>query len=376
MTNSGPDSRSETLFTKHFSSLPEPRRTDRGNFKYPLEEILFLVLSSTICGYFEWKLMVSFGKNKLEWLRKFYPYQNGIPSHDVLNDVFNRLNHKEFNKCFISWVNSIADLSQGRLVAIDGKTVRGRASQFKDLNLHIVSAFCSKNGISIGQKIVDSKSNEIIAIPELLNLIAIKGCVITTDAMGCQKNIVNAIIEKEADYILMVKDNQPHLKEQIEKVFKIQNPDLIAIKEDLDHGRIEKRTCNIITKLEFLDDCQDWNSLKSIIQVCSERTIKRTGVNSLEIRYYISSLSENPELINSYIRKHWSIENNLHWNLDVIFKEDGQLNYAGNAAQNMNMIKKMALSMVDAEKETKNSKPLKMAEALLNDTYREKIMKL
>ena len=376
MTNNGPDSTSETLFTKHFSTLPEPRRTDRGNFQYPLEEILFLALASTICGYFEWKLMVTFGKNKLEWLRKFYPYKNGIPSHDVLNKVFNRLNYKEFNKCFTAWVNDIADLSEGRLVSIDGKTVRGMASKFKDSNLHIVSAFCSKNGISVGQKMVDDKSNEITAIPELLDLIAITGCIITIDAMGCQKNIANKIIENQADYILMVKDNQPHLKEQIEKVFNIQKSDFMDIEEDCGHGRIEKRTCDVITNLDFLDDCQDWNSLKSVVRITSERTIKKTNISSTETKYYISSLSKNAKLINNSVRGHWAIENNLHWNLDVIFKEDGQLNYAGNATQNMNLIKKMALSMVDKEKSTKKSKPNKMLEALLEDTYREKIMNL
>jgi predicted transposase YbfD/YdcC len=374
MTNSGPTSLSETLFSKHFSAFKEPRRIEKGNFQYPLEEILFLALACSVCGIFEWKLMVTFGNSKIEWLRKFYPYKNGIPSHDVLNRVFNRLVFKEFNECFISWVNSIADISEGRVIALDGKTIRGTASKYPNSKLHIVSAFCHKNGISLGQKIVDDKSNEITAIPELLDLIAIKGCIVTIDAMGCQKDIAKKIIDNDGDYILMVKNNQPHLKEQIEKLFSIKKPEFSDVEEDLGHGRIEKRTCDVITNLDFLYDCQDWTSLSSIIRITSERTIKKTDVSSTETRFYISSLSGDAKLINNSIRKHWSIENNLHWNLDVIFKEDKQLNYAGNAPQNMNLIKKIALSMVDIEKSTKKSKPQKMCEALLNDCYREELM--
>lgn len=377
MTTSGPKILSQSLFTQHFSTLKEPRRTTKGNFQYPLDEILFLTISSIISGWYEdWEDIIFFGENKLSWLQKFYPYQNGIPSHDVLNKLFNRLDTKEFNLCFIKWVNSIASKSDGRVIPIDGKTVRGMASQFSDSKLHIVSAFCAKNGLCLGQVKVDSKSNEITAIPELLDLMTVKGCIITIDAMGCQRDIAKKIIEKEADYILMAKDNQAELKEQIEKVFRIQSTEMIDVQEDLDHGRIEKRTCEVITKLDFLDTKENWTGLGSIIKITSERTIKKTGLYSSETRFYISSLLGDAKLINNSIRSHWAIENNLHWCLDVIMKEDGQLNYIGNAAENMNMMKKMALGMLANEKSSKLSKAKKMKKALLDEAYRELLLKV
>lgn len=377
MTTSGPLTPCQSLFTQYFSTLEEPRRTTKGNFQYPLEEILFLTISSVISGWHEeWDDISFFGKNNLVWLRKFYPFENGIPSHDVLNKLFNRLNTKEFNICFMKWIDSIASKSAGRVIAIDGKTVRGMASRFSDSKLHIVSAFCAKNELCLGQIKVGSKSNEITAIPELLDLIAIKGCIITIDAMGCQRKIAKEIIEKEADYILAVKENQPELKEQIEKLFAIQKPEMTDVQEELDHGRIERRTCEVITKLDFLDTDENWIGLRSIIKITSERTFKNTGVHSTESRLYISSLLENAMLINSSIRSHWAVENNLHWSLDVIFKEDGQLNYIGNAAENMNMMKKMALGMIANEKTTKSSKARKMKKALLDVHYRELMLRV
>ncbi len=377
MTTQGPETLTNTLFTIHFTDLEEPRRTTKGNFKYPLEEILFLTISSIISGWFEdWEDITYFGKTQLEWLRKFYPYKNGIPSHDVINRLFNSLDAKAFNTCFINWVDAIAVKSNGRVIPIDGKTVRGMASKYSNSKLHIVSAFCSENGLSLGQVKVDSKSNEITAIPELLDLLAIESCIITIDAMGCQKAIAEKIVGKQADYILMVKDNQAELKAQIEKVFNIQACDDAHIKEDLDHGRIESRTCEVITKLDFLDTKQDWKELSSIIRVTSERILKKTGNHSCETRYYISSLQTNARLLNQYIRSHWAIENNLHWNLDVIMKEDGQKNYKGNAAENMNIMKKMALGMLVNEKTFKKSKTKKMKRALIDNDYRELLLKV
>ena len=377
MTTTGTNSLPSSLFTHHFNTLTEPRRVTKGNFQYPLDEILFLTISSIISGWHEdWDDISYFGKTHLPWLRKFYPFTNGIPSHDVLNRLFNRLNTKEFNTCFMSWVASIAIQSEGRVVALDGKTIRGMASKFNDSKLHIVSAFCAKNGLSLGQVKTNDKSNEITAIPELLDLIAIKGCIITIDAMGCQRAIAEKIIEKEADYILMVKDNQLELKEQIEKVFCIQKSETIHIQEDCDHGRIEKRTCEVISKLDFLDTKDNWKSLKSIVKITSERTIKKTSLKSLETRFYITSLPNDALLLNNSIRSHWSIENNLHWNLDVIMREDGQLNYKGNAAENMNIIKKIALAMLTSEKNIKKSKKHKMKRALLDEHYRELLLKI
>ncbi len=376
MATSDPGSSPDPLFTQHFSTLKEPRRTTKGNFQYPLDEILFLTISAIIGGFDDWDDIVYYSKLKIDWLRKFFPYKNGIPSHDVLNRVFNRLDTKEFNTCFIEWINSIAALTDGRVIALDGKTVRGAASRLGGPKLHIVSAFCAKNEMSLGQVKVCDKSNEITAIPELLDLIDVERCIVTIDAMGCQTKIADKIIERGADYILMVKDNQAELKEQVEKIFRIQRPGMTDIEEDLGHGRIEKRTCDVITKLDFLDGQDHWGGLGSIIRIVSERTDKRTNVYSCETRYYISSLKEGAKLFNNSIRSHWAIENNLHWTLDVVMKEDGQRNYIGNAAENMNMMKKMALAMIVNEKTTKKSKAKKMKKALLEDSYRELVLKV
>lgn len=363
------------LFIKHFSTLKDPRRTGKGNFSYPLNEILFLVISSIICGWSEWKEMVYFGNQNLEWLRKFYPYKNGIPSHDTLEHVFKHLDTKQFNRCFIDWIASISRQSDGNVIALDGKTVRGAASMFGDSKLHIVSAFCSVNKLCLGQLKVGDKSNEITAIPELLDLISIKGHIITIDAMGCQKEIAEKIINKEADYILAVKDNQPELKEQVKKIFSIQRVEKTHVMEDIDHGRIEKRTCDVIENLNFLDDKEDWASLRTIIRITSERTIKKTMQTSVETRYYISSLSGvTGKKFNESVRAHWSIENQLHWSLDVIMREDGQRNWTGNTAENLNMMNKIALGMLANEKTQKMSKKLKMKKALLEPDYREIVM--
>tara|TARA_R110002049_G_scaffold292956_1_gene477736 strand:- start:10649 stop:11479 length:831 start_codon:yes stop_codon:yes gene_type:complete len=276
----------------------------------------------------------------------------------------------------MKWAGSIATKTEGRVIPIDGKTVRGNASNLNSSKLHIVSAFCAKNALCLGQVKVGSKSNEITAIPELLDLIAVKGCTVTIDAMGCQRAIAEKIIDKEADYILMVKENQAELKEQIEKVFRIQKPEKTNIQEDLGHGRIEKRTCEAITKLDFLDTKENWTGLRSVIKITSERTIKKTDVYSSETRYYISSLLGDAALMNNSIRNHWAIENNLHWSLDVIMKEDGQLNYVANAAENMNMMKKMALGMIVNEKSIKKSKAKKMKKALMDESYRELLLRV
>jgi predicted transposase YbfD/YdcC len=375
MTTKGPEL-SQNYFKTHFSPLPEPRRTKKGNFIYPLEEILFLTISATISGCRSWESIAEFGKLKIDWLGKFYSYKNGTPSHDAIGDLFSLLDSKKFGQCFMAWVKCVADIAESEVVAFDGKTIKGLASTSKQYPLHIVTAFCTKNKISLGQMSVEDKSNEIIAIPKLLDLLTLQGCIVTTDAMGCQKKIAEKIREKGADYILQVKENQAELKEQVEKLFKRSSTKETAIFNDFGHGRIENRTCEVISDLTFLDTKEEWKDLKSIVRITSERTIKKTGYTSKEFRYYITSLPSNASKINTSIRSHWGIENNLHWNLDVIFNEDGQLKRKGNSAENFNIISKVALGLIENEKTTKKSKPMKILNALLNDEYREKIMKL
>lgn len=262
------------------------------------------------------------------------------------------------------------------MVAFDGKTIRGVGSSSRKYPIHIVTAFCTKNRISLGQETVEDKSNEIVAIPKLLDLLTLKDCIVTTDAMGCQTKIAEKIIDKGANYILQVKENQKELKEQIEKLYSLNTPKNIDIKTDCGHGRIETRTCEVVTDLTFLDGKDKWKNLNSVVRIESIREIKKTGSKSTEFRYYITSLNGNAKLINNSIRSHWGIENNSHWNLDVIFNEDGQLKRKGNSAENFNIINKAALRLIKNEKTVTLSKPLKRLRAALSDDYREKILKV
>jgi len=375
MTSTGPEP-AKNLFKEHFSTLKDPRRTSKGNLMYPLEEILFLTISAVISGCTAWITIAEFGRLKTDWLRKFYSYRNGTPSHDAISDLFSILDPKLFGECFVNWIRAVADTADSGVVAFDGKTVRGPGSDSRKYPLHIVTAFCTKNRISLGQQSVGDKSNEITAIPELLDLLTLKGCIVTTDAMGCQKKIAEKIREKEADYILQVKDNQKELKEQVQKLYALNVPAEVDTEIDFGHGRIETRKCEVITELAFLDGKEGWKDLRSVVRIESVREIKKTGVKTTEHRYYITSIKGGAKLVNNSIRSHWGIENNLHWNLDVIFKEDGQLKRKGNSAENFNIINKTALGLIENEKTAKMSKPLKRLRASLSDEYREKIMKV
>ncbi|CAN5325734.1 ISAs1-like element ISEc26 family transposase [soil metagenome] len=362
------------VFHEYFTTLEEPRRTNKGRFFYPLEEILFLSISAVVSGSDSWTTICTFGQIKLDWLRKFYPYKNGIPSHDVLGKLFARLDDKEFAKCFSSWVNSISELTKGEVVAVDGKTIRRSGDGALDKSpLHVVSAYASGNRVCLGQEAVSEKSNEITAIPELLKVLDIKGCTVTIDAMGCQKKIAKQILDNKADYILMVKDNQKELKEQVEHLFKITAA-VSDTQYDVGHGRAETRVCEVIDDLRFLDVSEEWDGLKSVVRVKSERYDKKTGKMSHQDRYYISSLPSDAKYINNAVRKHWAIENNLHWSLDVIFKEDESLKKKGNSALNYGLMAKMALVLIEKETTPKLSKPNKRYRAALDDDFRAKIL--
>jgi predicted transposase YbfD/YdcC len=365
---------SNSIFHTSFSPLPDPRRTTKGHFQYPLDEILFLVISAVLCGADGWVSIHTFGKSKQAWLRQYFPYKKGIPSHDVLGKLFALIDPIAFNKCFSQWINSLSDLTAGEVVAIDGKTLCGSSSEDRPA-FHLVSAYATRNRLCLAQQCVDEKSNEITAIPVLLDMLAIHGCVVTIDAMGCQKEIAQKILDKGADYILMVKDNQKGLKEQIEKVFALEKPSSSHQQNDMGHGRVEKRECDVVDKLTFLDDRSGWPGLQSIVRIKSERAEKKTGKISQQTRYYISSLQEGAVQFNAKVRQHWAIENNLHWSLDVVFNEDALLMKSGNSAVNFSIISKMALALLDKEKSTKMSKPSKRLTAALNDEYRSLLLK-
>ena len=362
-------------FIELVSLLKDHRRIDKGNIRHSLSEIFFLTLAAVVSGCNTWETIEEFGNLKLDWFRKFFPYRYGIASHDTLGAFYSAFDRKTFGAFFMEFTQKISQ-KDARVVAIDGKTVRGVASKFGDDPLHIVSAFCTNNRLTLGQETVHEKSNEITAIPTLLELLDLKNCVITIDAMGCQKTIAEKIIKSEGDYILQVKDNQKDLKSQIEKIFVSQKISSEHITRDTGHGRIEKRTCSVIDNTTFLDGKEEWTGLKAVVQIQSEVYQKNTGLKSESTRYYITSLEANAHQLAQDIRAHWGIENNLHWNLDVIFKEDFQLKRKGNSTENFNMIVKLALGLIERETTKKKSKPIKRLIASINDSYRELILNL
>ena len=371
------DQKVHSAFSSFFSELKDPQRIAKSNHLYPLEEILFLTIAAVVSGADTWTSISLCGRAKLDWLRRFFPFTHGIPSHDVLGKVFAALDSQAFSSCFVSWIESMAHITAGEVVSIDGKTLRGSEDKANGKSaLHVVSAFATANGLCLGQVKVDSKSNEITAIPELLELLALKGCIVTLDAMGCQKDIAGAIKKKDADYVLMVKGNQKELKDQVEKLFSISPVKEAYSSNELGHGRIEHRLCEVVDQLEFLDDKEEWPGLTSVVRITSERIIKQTGKGNTETRYYITSLKADAKLIHDAVRSHWAVENNLHWSLDVIFREDASLKKKDHSALNFNIIAKMALTLIDQEKSTKKSKPSKRLLAALDDGYRAKILKV
>ena len=363
-----------SVFSKFFSTLPDPRRTHKGNFLYPFEEILFLTISAIVSDAKSWEQIRVFAEDQQEWLRKFYPYTNGIPSADVLERLFARLDTDAFNECFISWIGEMTGTLKEEIIAFDGKTARG--SKFSGSPaLHMVSAFASNNRVTLGQVAVDEKSNEITAIPKLLDLLTVKGCIVTADAMGCQKEIASKIREKKADYILQVKGNQRTLLEEVENVFSITQTASVDHRQDFGHGRIESRNCSVITDLTFLDEKAHWKDIKSIVRLERNTVHKQDMKQSIQTSYYISSAKFSAEKFNDAIRGHWAIENNLHWSLDVLFQEDASLKKRGNSAKNFNIMTKMALCMIEKENAQKTSRIAKMKKCAYNQHFREKVLK-
>lgn len=372
MTNSHA---SENLLIQDcFSELNDPRRISKGNIKYSLQEIIFLTLSAVVSGFQTYELIEGFGEERISWLRKFYPYKSGIPSHDTLGEFFSRINPKEFSKCLIFFTESIAKYDT-KVIALDGKSVKGFTTK-DGYPLHILTAFCTQNKMSLGQEIVEGKENEIVAIPRLLELVCIKNAIVTIDAMGCQTAIAKKIRDQEGDYILQVKSNQKTLLENIEDSFAVKKSDSTHTSEDCGHGRVEVRQCDLITDLEFIEGARKWKDIKSIVRIKSTVYSKKTKVETTNSRYYISSLLADAQLLNHSIRSHWAIENNLHWNLDVIFKEDNQAKRNQTAIENSNLIAKIAISLLDCEQTLKKAKNRKRQKAFADDTYRELILKV
>jgi len=365
-------------FVAHFASLKDPRRTTKGNIIYPLNEILFLVISSVLCGHSDYICIEDFGEQNIDWLRKYFPYVNGTCSHDVLGRLFQKIDYDCFNQCFMDWAKQTYRLTEAELISIDGKRIRGSYDTANNkLASHIVSAYLSSNNMAIAQVATEEKSNEITAIPELLNSIDIKGAIISIDAMGCQKAIAEKIVSKGADYLLAVKDNQKDLHAQVKRLFTLKLRSTSHTTTDFNHGRIEKRTATMLTDLSMMSQKEEWESLKSVVKIDTERYIKLSKETTTETRYYIcSTAAYDAAKMNSFVRNHWGIENKLHWHLDVNFGEDDSRKRVGNAAKNFNLILKTALAILLRDKENKISIKRKKQKAAYDTKYREYLMKV
>jgi predicted transposase YbfD/YdcC len=276
----------------------------------------------------------------------------------------------------MQWTSSVASLTQGEVISIDGKTICGSRDKNKKSIVHMVSAWAGVNNIVLGQVKVDDKSNEITAIPELLNLLVLKGCIVTIDAMGCQRDIASAIIAKEADYILALKGNQGNLLEQVEDSFRFLKPHAVSEEIDAGHGRVERRICSVINDLSMIEQIEQWAKLQSLVRIDAERYIKSTGKTEKETRFYISSLIADASLINQSTRAHWMVENALHWTLDVAFNEDNSRKREGHAAQNFSVLTRIALNLLRNETTTKCGIKGKRLKAGWDNTYLEKILKI
>jgi predicted transposase YbfD/YdcC len=359
-----------------FESLPDPRVIGRTSHK--LVEILFLTLCAVLCGMEDWEAIEDWGNEKLDWLRKFVGLENGIPSHDTIGRVFSVLDSVVFQECFMKWMVSLCPALEGQIVAIDGKTMRG--SHHRRLGksaIHMVSAFACGHGLALGQIKTDAKSNEITAIPELVDALDLQGSIVTIDAMGCQKEIAKVVIEKSADYVFGLKGNQGALHEQAEEFFataaKYDYRGLTAMPYETcekGHGRIETRRCIALTAAH-MENVEAWTGLQSIAMV--ESTRETGDKRTVEKRFYISSLAPDSKQIAHAIRSHWAIENQLHWCLDVTFNEDPSRIRRDSAPENLNIVKKIAMNLLRINP-LKRSLPKKRLKACLNEDYLAEIL--
>jgi predicted transposase YbfD/YdcC len=314
-----------TSFLHYFSDLPDYRQP--GKVEYPLPEVLLLILLAVLAGAETFTDIARFGEKKLELLRRFRPFKNGTPAHDHLGDIFATLDPQAFHRCFVAWVAARTN-TPVELISLDGKTSR-RSAQTKASKaaIHMVSAFAARQRIVLGQVKVNEKSNEIVAIPALLDMMSIEGAVVTIDAMGCQRNIASKIIDKKADYILALKGNQTTLREDVEIFVDEQKPlqyrdATISTHEtvDADHGRVETRKYTVLHDVAWLQERHKWPGLKGVVVVESQREI--AGKISNETRFYITSLALKAEAVGPMVRAHWAIENSLHWVMDMVFRDD------------------------------------------------------
>jgi predicted transposase YbfD/YdcC len=356
----------------HFQSLPDPRRL---RVMYPLINVVTIALCAVICGADDFVAIAEFGRQKKKWFAKFLDLSAGIPSHDRFNAILAAIKPAEFEKCLLSWITDLQEITAGQVVAIDGKTLRrsydttsGKAA------IHMVSAWATANCITLGQVVVDAKSNEITAIPRLLEILDVSGCLVTIDAMGCQTDIAADIVAGGADYVLAVKDNQPTLSEGIREFFDDHMEDDFAHMkvsrhqtDEKGHGREELRSYYVCGVPDDLPDRSRWAKLQAIGMTINDTL--RNGKVALEVRYYILSKKMSARRFATAVRGHWGIENRLHWQLDVTFGEDQSRIRRGHADANFSVLRRTALSMIKNNHSKKLGVKNKRLTAAWNEDY-------
>ena len=362
----------KTSLHHYFEQIPDPRI--HRNRKHLLIDIIILSIIAVLCGAESWDSIEMYGKSKKDFLSKILKLPNGIPSHDTINRVFSLIRADKFEQLFTQWAQSLKDPGISKeVIAIDGKSIRGSKDSYHDKSaIHLVNAWANSNGLVLGQVKTDEKSTEITAIPELLRILDIEGCIVTIDAMGTQRKIAQTIVDLEADYILAVKENQSYLKEDVESTFFRQQPDSVDEAVEKGHGRIEIRKCEVINKIDFIDQKEQWAGLRSLARITAQREIR--DMVTTEVRLYISSVEADAKEFNSYIRQHWSVENSLHWTLDVTFREDAQRKRNGKAAQNFALVQKIALNLLKKEESKRMSLKNKRLVAAWDSEFLMKIL--
>jgi len=374
---------------EHFKDLTDPRINRTKD--HALVDVLVIAVCTLVCGGEGFNDMEDFGKAKVEWFKTFLTLTHGIPSHDTFNRVFAALDPKGFLECFLRWTQSLRQAIPGEIVAVDGKALR-RALNKKENLKYVVSAWAESNSLVLGQLKVTDKSNEITAVPELLRVLELSGCIVTLDAMGCQKKIAREIMEADADYVLALKGNQETVHEEVKSFLdativeaQTQRPPGAVVPAavaklaqvetvEKDHGRIETRHYYQSDQLDWFADRHKWEGLKSVGVVESTRDIE--GVKTVERRYYLSSLPLNVELFARAVRSHWGVENKLHWVMDVCFNEDQSRARTGYAAENLATLRRLALNMLKKETTKKRGIKGKQLNASWDHAYLLKLLRI
>lgn len=362
------------LFQAEFDQIKDPRKA--GQVIYPLNEVLFLILTAVISDCNEWEEIEDFGLDQLEWLRTYYPYKRGIPSSYTLNRVLSLIDHQVFAFHFARWVRGWLTLPDSSLISIDGKTVRGSKGGPGENAVHLVNAFAGELQMVLGQVATQEKSNEITAIPELIKLLSIEGCVVTIDAMGTQKAIAKQIIEGGGDYVLALKKNHPEFFAAVEESFNRLEPMDTAEKTEKNRSRLETRKIELIEDFSWINPeiVSQWQGLSRVARVFRRRESLITGKVETEIRYFLLSRKENAQTSASRIRGHWGIENGLHWRLDVYFGEDLDRKRINHAAANFSAVRKIVQNLLLNFKAKKASVHRKRKLAARNPLFRDQII--